>query len=180
MVGVEGGPAREPRCVGTSRASKSLDPASRIDELDGATTPYGSAPSSTNLQSGFLLFPFGSAHTPSWGGRPSAWRQRGAARPKRGTDECIVSSRTSSAGSRGKSCVVSGTPSLRALTPASLMSTALSTARSAGVAWSTGTKRGIFRGSAGTGSRRLVPMLGCFQEQKPSAPATLKLWLWLS
>ena len=176
MVGVEGGPASEPRRVGTSRASKSLDPASRIDERDGATFPRGSAPSSTSLQSGsFLLFPFGTAHTPSWGGRPSAWRQRGAARPKRGTDECIVSSRTYSTGSRGKSCVVSGTPSLRALSPASLMSAALSTARSAGVAWSMGMKRGIFRGSAGTGSRRLVPMLGCFQEQKPSAPATLKL-----
>ena len=95
VVGVEGGPASEPRRVGTSRASKSLDPASRIDERDGATFPRGSAPSSTSLQSGsFLLFPFGTAHTPSWGGRPSAWRQRGAARPKRGTDECIVSSRT--------------------------------------------------------------------------------------
>jgi len=130
------------------------------------------------------LFPLGLARTPSyeavpgvsWGGRPSIWRQCGAARPKRGTEECIVSTLTSSVGSRGKSCIVSGTPSLRALVPASLMSAALSTARSAGVAWSMGMKRGIFRGSAGTGSRRLVPMLGCCQEQKPSAPVILKLW----
>jgi len=182
--------------VGTSRASKILAPASRIDELDGAPIPYGSTPSSPNLQSGVLsflahpshpctpLFPLGLAHTPSyeavpgmsWGGRPSTWRQRGAPRPKRGTDECIASSLTSLTGSRGKSCIVSGTSSLRALVPASLMSAALSTARSAGVAWSMGMKRGIFRGSAGTDSRRLVPMLGCCQEQKPSAPVTLKLW----
>lgn len=87
-----------------------------------------------------------------------------------------MSTSTSSTGSRGKSCIVSGTSSLRALNPASLMSEALSTARSAGVAWSMGMKRGIFRGSAGTGSRRLVPMLGCCQESKPSAPVTLKLW----
>ena len=39
-----------------------------------------------------------------------------------------------------------------------------------------GMKRGIFRGSAGTASRRLVPMLGCCHEQKPRAPVTLKLW----
>lgn len=109
----------EPRgsCTGTSSASRRLDPALLIDELEGVGTPipYGSAPSSTSLNSGFRfiffffaqlshccrpLFPNGLARTPSyeavpgssWSERPSAMRQRGAPRPKRGTDKCIASS----------------------------------------------------------------------------------------
>lgn len=78
------------------------------------------------------------------------------------------------AGSRGKSWSVSGTPSRRALTPACAMSSTLSAARCAGVLLS-GVKRGINLGSAGTGSRKLVPMVGCCQGSKASAPATLKL-----
>lgn len=54
VVGVEGGSPSELRRAGTSRASKSLVPELRIDDLDGASIPYGWAPSSINLQSGFL------------------------------------------------------------------------------------------------------------------------------
>ena len=55
------------------------------------------------------------------------------------------------------------------------MSSTLSAARCTGVVFS-GVKRGINLGSAGTGSRKFVPMVGCCQGSKPSAPATLKLW----
>jgi hypothetical protein len=108
----------EPRssCTGPSGASRKIDPALLIDEPEGVGTPipYGSVPSSTSLNSGFRfiffffalshcfrpLFPNGLARTPSyeavpgssWSERPSAVRQRGAPRPKRGTDKCIVSS----------------------------------------------------------------------------------------
>lgn len=95
---MEGGSPNVLRRVRVSRESKGLVPASRINELDGATSPYGSIPSSTNLQSGvfsFLAYPscpckplfsLGLARTPSyeavpgmtWGRRPSIWRQRGA------------------------------------------------------------------------------------------------------
>jgi hypothetical protein len=103
--------------TGTYGASRRLDPALRIDELEGAGTPipYGSGPSSTSLNSDFRfiffffaqlshccrpLFPNGLARTlsyeavpgSSWSERPSALRQRGASRPKSGTDRCIESS----------------------------------------------------------------------------------------
>jgi hypothetical protein len=156
----------EPRgsSMGTSSASRRLVPALRIDELEGGGTPisFGTLPSSTSLYIGFLFIffffaqlshcckpfsPRGLASTPSyeavpgssWSGRPSAVRQRGAPRPKSGTEECIASSALWSTGSRGKSCIVRGTPSRRALAPASLMRAVLVVACSARDAESTGT-----------------------------------------
>ncbi len=174
-----GGSSEPPGRAGIGTSRRPVLPAA----FDGAAPfalpiPYGSTCRP--------LRPLGLASTPSYeavpgmscGGRPCAARQRGAPRPKSGTEMCIGSSpwSCSSSGLRGKSCVVSGTPIWRALVPASWTSVALWAARSAHVAWSMGTNCGIFRGSAGTGSRRLVPMLGTCHGQKPSAPVTLKLW----
>ena len=182
-----------PASAGPSSSSNSLS----ANELEVDGGPLGAVAASNDFHLGFnfcalflysLLpfFPFGGAATPLYvavpgelsGGSPSLARQRGARRPNSGTAECIGSSSSPPqwmAGSRGKSWSVSGTPSRRALTPACEISSALSAARSTGVLLS-GVKRGIKLGSAGTGSRRLVPMVGCCQGSKASAPATLKLW----
>ena len=163
--------------------------------------PLGAVAASNDFHLGFIFcafwacdlfaynllpfFPVGGAGTPLYvakpgavsSGRPSMARQRGARKPKSGTAACIGSSFSPPLwifGSRGKSWRVSGTPSRRALTPACAISSALEAARSAGV-WLSGVKCGISLGSAGTGSRKLVPVVGCCQGSKASAPATLKL-----
>ena len=124
--------------------------------------------------------PAGDAAVPgvAWSSRPCLARQRGALRPKRGIEACIGFSFLAPLfmeGWSGKSWNVRGTPIRRALMPASWMSAALCAARSAGVARSTGVNLGANAGSAGTGSRRLVPIVGCCQGSKPSTPETLKL-----
>jgi hypothetical protein len=182
----------EPATAGESSSSNNLS--NELEELD--VDPLGAVAASNVFHLGFIFcaffaysflpfFPLGGAGTPLYvavpgvesGGSPSLARQRGARRPKSGTAECIGSSFSPPqwmAGSRGKSWSVSGTPSRRALTPACAMSSALSAARCVGVLFS-GVKRGINMGSAGTGSRKLVPVVGCCQGSKASAPATLKL-----
>jgi hypothetical protein len=181
-----------PAIAGESSNSKSLS--NELEVLD--EDPLGAVASSNVFHLGFIFcaffaysflpfFPLGGAGTPLYvavpgvesGGSPSLARQRGAPRPKSGTAECIGSSFSPPqwmAGSRGKSWSVSGTPSRRALTPACAMSSALSVARCEGVLFP-GVKCGIKLGSAGTGSRKFVPMVGCCQGSKASAPATLKL-----
>jgi hypothetical protein len=175
-----------------------LVPAPGLDEDEVAPIPSGSTPCSRSLHIGTFnslarllysfrpVLPVGGATTPSyaavpgigWSSRPCLARQRGALSPKSGIEACIGSSffvLGFMEGWSGKSWNVRGTPIRRALRPASLMSAALCSARSAGVAWSTGVNLGISSGSAGTGSRRLVPMVGCCQGSKPSTPETLKL-----
>ena len=138
-----------------------LVPAPGLEEDEVAPAPSASIPCSMSLIIGTLssfahllrscrpiFFFFGGATTPTnvavpgteGLSRPSLARQRGALRPKSGTEACIGSSffPLFMEGWSGKSCIVRGTPIRRALMPASLMSAALCVARSTGVACSIG------------------------------------------
>jgi hypothetical protein len=189
-----------PASAGSSSKSNSMSIVLLLEEplVEG---PLGAVAASNVFHLGFIFcafcacaffaysllpfFPVGGAGTPLYvakpgalsTGRPSMARQRGARKPKSGTAACIGSSFSPPlwiVGSRGKSWSVRGTPSRRALTPACAISSALEAARSVGV-WLSGVNWGISLGSAGTGSRKLVPVVGCCQGSKASAPATLKL-----